>query len=448
VLLLLVAGAPLVLAIDCNSISQANYNTCMEIMNSNLTDTEKSLIISNLDYSKKFYPEHSFIYDKNTNLQISSAPDGVQYYNGIFIKNAWMSIFTVMPSIIYNNSLYVPSQTKVLTGFNYQIQTPSNYYSPGYPSTSRGDCQRIYTQTKNSAENKVYANNNYQGSGKLVNINVNQDSQIKANYIINVAYSIDHYYWQRYCSKYKNGYCKKYSYRCKYNYNEIKTDTASINDYLNVKLYTNSLFGDVKTISSYSGSTKIETNYSNSIELSFQNSYFNKYEFVYDVNYSKAPYYVYTLKAEDYKQEQISNILKDENALIVNNINNCTIKTWDFFSTTQKSCFLDYKPINFSVDTERFNYKVNETIKVYVYPQNISVNLTYGNQSKQVIGNSTFIAEPLKNKVQATYESFEAEKIIFVQDTDRFGIIWNFSLFGLLNYVVYSVLRKCFGGII
>jgi hypothetical protein len=447
-LLLLIAGAPSVLAITCNGISQANYDTCMEIINSNITDMEKSLIISNLDYSEKFYPEHSFIYDKNTNLQISSAPDGVQYYNGIFVRNAWMSIFTAMPSVLYNNSLYVPTQTKVQTGFNYQIQTPSNYYSSGYPSTSQGDCKRIYTLTRNDAENKVYVNNNYQGSGKLVQINVNQDSQIKANYLINVAYSIDHYYWQRYCSRYSNGYCVRHSYRCAYDYNEIKSDSIPITDYLNVKSYNNSLTGDVRTILSYSESTKIEPNFSNSIELSFQDSYFKKYEFVYDVNYSKAPYYVYTLTAKDYKEEQISNILKDGTALIVKNPNNCTINAWDFFNTIQKSCFIGYNPIDFSVDTDRLTYIVNETINVSVYPQNISVNLTYGSQSKLVKGNSTFIAESLKNKVQATYGNFETEKIIFVQDSDKFAIIRNLSFFGLLNYIVYAVLRKCFGGII
>ena len=447
-ILLLIAGAPSVLAINCNGISQANYNTCTEIINSNLTDMEKSLIISNLDYSEKFYPEHSFIYDKNTNLQINSAPDGVQYYNGIFVKNAWMSIFTAMPSVLYNNSLYVPAQSKVQTGFNYQIQTPSNYYSSGYPSTSQGDCKRIYTQTRNDAENRVYVNNNYQGSGKLVDANINQDSQIKASYLINVAYSIDHYYWQRYCSRYSNGYCVRYSYRCAYNYNEVKSDSIPITDYLNVKSYNNSLTGDVRTILSYSESTKIEPNFSNSIELSFQDSYFKKYEFVYDVNYSKAPYYVYTLTAKDYKEEQISNILKDGNALIIKNVNNCSINAWDFFNTIQKSCFIGYNPIDFSVNTDRLTYLVNETINVSVYPQNISVNLTYGSQNKQVTGNSTFIAESLKNKVHATYGNFEAEKIIFVQDSDKFAIIRNLSFFGLLNYIVYAVLRKCFGGLI
>jgi len=447
-LLVLVAGAPLVFAIDCNGVSQANLNTCTEIINSNLTDLEKSLIISNLDYSEKFYPDHSFVYNRNTNLQISSAPKGVQYYNGIFVKNAWMSIFTAMPSILYNDSLYVPAQTKVLTGFNYNIQTPSNYYSSGYPNTNNGDCKRIYTLVRNTAENKVYVNNNYQGSGKLVNINVNQDSQIKANYLINIAYSVDHYYWQRYCSRYRNGYCVQHSYRCSYNYNEVQQDNIPISDTLFTKSYNNSLLGDVRTVSSYSGNIKIEPNFSNSIELNFQDSYFKKYEFVYEINYSKAPYYVYTLSAENYNQEQINNILKDGTALILKNNNNCSIKAWDFFNVIQKVCFLESKPIDFSIKTDSLTYSINQTINVSVYPKNISVNLTYGSQSKQVKGNSTFTAEQSKNKIIATYEDFEAEKIIFVQDSDKLLLIRDLSFFGLLNYMLYAVLRKCFGGIL
>lgn len=448
VLIIMTAGAPLILAFDCNAISPANYNTCIEIKNSNLTDAEKDLIISNLDYTKKFFPYHNFVFNKNTNLVINSAPVGIQNYNGIFVKNAWMSIFAVMPSILYNNTLYVPNKTQVLTGFNYQIQTPTNYYSSGYPNTNNGDCQREYSLTQNTSENRVYVNNQYQGSGRLVELNISSDSQIKAVYSVNVAYSVTHYYWQRYCSRYRRGICIQYSYRCAYNYNEVKSDSIPITDYLNVKLFNNSLVGDVKTIYSYAENTKLEPNYTNSIELTFQDSYFKSYEFTYDINYSKAPYYVYTLKAENYKQEKINNIYKDGSSLILKNTNNCTIKAWDFFSSIQNFCFLEPKPINFSIKTDKLTYKANETIKISIFPKNISVNLTYANQTKQVMGNSSFIAEPLSNKITATYYIYQAEKVIFVQDREKFLVIWNFSIFGFLNYALYCVLRKCFGGFI
>jgi len=446
--LLVLVQAPLILSLDCNAISQANYPTCMEILNSNLTQMEKEAIISNLEYGKKFYPDHQFIYGRNSALNIVSAPVGIQNYNGIFVRNAWMSIFTSMPSILYNNSLFVPNKTKVLTGFNYQIQTPSNYYSSGYPSTSQGDCKRIYTQTKNNAENKVYVNNNYQGSSKFVDTNINKDSEIKSIFSVNVAYQIDHYKWNKYCCRRSNGYCVKYCYSCDYRSRETQQDNIQITDVLPVKYYNNSLIGDLKTISTYSETTKFEPNYSNSFELSFQDSQFKFNQFIYTINYSKDPYFIYTLKAEDYNQEKITNILKDGKYLLVKNTNNCTIYAFDFFNSFQRTCFIESKNISFYIKTDKLGYLQNESILVSVYPQNLTVNLSYANKTRQITGNTTLKAEFLYNKITAQYETYETQRIINVSDQNRFALIWNFSLFGILNYLLYAILRKYLGGLI
>lgn len=447
-LMLFIVGAPIIFAFDCNSLSQANYNTCVEINNLNLTETEKNLILSNLDYTNNLHPDHNFVYNKNTNLAIGWAPNGVNMYNGIYVRNAWASIFTSMPSILYTDKLYVPAQTVIFTGFNYQTWAPTNYYSPGYPNTNNGDCKTEYNLLQNSAQNDIYVNNQYQGSGKLVSVNINSDSQIKAIYTVNIAYNVNHYTWRRYCSRYENGYCTRYNYRCQYSSNEVKRDNIVITDYLNVNYYKSNLSAEIKKLDSYLGSTKLNLTYKNSVELKFQDSYLNNYEFTYGINYSKAPYYVYTLKAEDYRQEKVNNILKDGTNLIVNNLNNCTLTTFDFFNVLSKPCFLNYAPTNFEIKTDKLNYNLNDTIKVSVYPQNISVNLSYGNQSKIITGNTTLKPESLKNKITASYDTFQTEKIIYVQEQDRFFVFWNLSLFGLINYVCYALLRKGFGGVI
>jgi len=447
-LLLVAVQAPFIDSIECSQVSQPNYDTCVQIKNMNLTDLEKELIISNLDYSNKFFPDHQYVYDRNTNLAIINPPIGINKQQGIFVRDFWMSIFTAMPSVLYNNSLYVPNQTKLFTGYNYNFVSPVNYVSPGYSNTNNGDCKRIYTLTKNLSENKVFVNNVYQGSGKLVNIKITNDSEIKAIFTINVSYSIDHYYWQRYCSKYKNGYCKQYSYRCQYNYNEVQKDNLQAIDILKVKYYNNSLFANINTISSYSGNTNFNLNFSNSVKTSFQDSSYTFDEFVYSVNYSKAPYYILTLRADDYRQEQISNLFKQENSLIVKNTNNCTIEAFDFFNYLNNSCYAEQKPLDFRIETDKLKYFLNETIKVYVYPQNLSVNISYGNQSKIIVGNTSFSSQALENKIVAFNGTSKAERIIYVQEEDRFGIIYTFSVFGFLNYVLYRILRKYFGGLI
>jgi len=445
--LIFLVQTPFIFSLDCNSISSANYNTCINILNSNLTSQEKEVLISNLDYNNKFFPDHDYIFQRNINIKIINPPTGVKTYNRQFVKDAWLNIFTTMPSIVYNDNLYVPDKTKVLSAFNYKTTTPQNYYSSYYPQTNQGDCKRIYTLIQNYSENRIYVNNVYQGSGKLVEINVSSDSEIKAQYQINVGYNIDHYRWERYCAYRRNGKCV-YSYRCSFNYNEIQQDSINIQDTLKVKHYSSNLIGEIKTIDSYSGSNRIRANYSDSFYLNFNDSYFKYNKFTYDVNYSKDPYYVYTLRAYDYNQGISNNLLKNGNDLIVKNTNGCKIKVFDFFKVIDKNCTSQNSNISIYVETDKLTYDPNETIQVYVYPSNISVNLSYGNQSKIAKGNSSFIADLQNNKVSADLSDYHSEKIIFVEDKEKTNTIFSLSIFGILNYFFYFALKKCFGGII
>jgi hypothetical protein len=445
--LIFLVQTPFIFSLDCNFVSSANYNTCINILNSNLTSQEKEVLISNLDYKNKFFPDHDYIFQRNTNIKIINPPTGVKTYNGQFVKDAWLSIFTTMPSIIYKDSLYVPDKTKVLSAFNYKTTIPQNYYSSYYPQNNQGDCKRIYTLIQNYSEKRIYVNNIYQGSGRLVEVNVNSDSEIKAQYQINVGYNIDHYRWEKYCAYRRNGKCV-YSYRCSYNYNEIQQDSISIEDTLKVKHYSNNLIGEIKTIDSYSGNNRIRTNYSDSFYLNFNDSYFKYNKFTYDVNYSKEPYYVYTLRAYDYNQETSNNLLKNGNDLIVKNTNSCKIKAFDFFKVIDKNCTSQNSNISFNVETDKLTYDPNETIQVYIYPSSVSVNLSYGNQSKIAKGNSSFIANLQNNKVSADISDYHSEKIIFVEDKEKTNTIFSLSIFGILNYFFYFALKKCFGGII
>ena len=307
----IIMQTPLLLALNCNGISQANLETCINILSLNLTNEEKSLIISNLDYNNKFHPDHRFVYQRNTQISTPVAPNEVPQFNGQYIRNAWASILTIIPSVIYDDNLFVPNRTAVLTGFNYQISIPSNYYSSGYPSTSQGDCRRIYTLVQNASENKIFVNDLYQGSGRLVSCDIQDDSLASSVYNIDIVVDIDHYSWNRYCCGYSNGQCREYCHRCRFSYDEEEQDSMAISDSQNVKYYNSILFGDIKTIQSYGSTSKLGLNYSNSIELSFQDSKYNFHQFTYDINYSKEPYYFYTLRARDYNRENSVNILKD-----------------------------------------------------------------------------------------------------------------------------------------
>ncbi|MBU0760503.1 MAG: hypothetical protein KJ858_02320 [Nanoarchaeota archaeon] len=424
------------LTLNCDAVSPPNYQTCMGILSSSLSDEEKNILISNLDYSDQLYPDHAYIYDRNTNLEIFQPPQGVQTQNSFYIKNAWADILAVMPSVLYNGSLYVPDQTKLLTRYNYNVQIPSDYRSSRYPRTSQGDCRRTYRIIENTAENKVYVNYDYQGSGRLVNLDIDSDSTLKAKYNIRVSVDVNHYRWD----EDDDG-----DHRCRYWYDETITDQIQVIDTMDVKYYNDDFFADVQTISQYHDTTKIYPNFSNSLELSFENSEYNFYEFVYNIVYTKEPYYVYTLEAKEHNQENFFNLLKDGSNLLVRNTNECHYKAFNFFQSSETDCSLFGEEFSLSIETDKLKYKTDEIITIAITPSDIPVTLTYGDEIIEAIGEATFIAEPFTNKISARYYGYSAEKIIFLADKERLRIYWDLSVFGLLNYCVYAILKKGIG---
>jgi hypothetical protein len=52
---------PFILAISCSELSLAVQPTCYEIQNADLTSVEKDLLISNLEYNNKFFPDHDYV---------------------------------------------------------------------------------------------------------------------------------------------------------------------------------------------------------------------------------------------------------------------------------------------------------------------------------------------------------------------------------------------------
>lgn len=431
--LIFLVQTPFIFAIDCNDLDTVYYPSCIEIMNSELTDEEKDLLISNLGYSNKFFPDHEYISQINKNIQITTPPDGIQIYSDKFIKNAWADILVTMPSVLHNGELYIPSKTQILSGFNHKVVLPSNYYSPRYPKTRNGDCKTKYYLKENTAENKVYANNIYQGSGKLVDVNINSNTDIKIKYIVKVIIKIKHYEWE--------------DEECEYDYTEYKTDKIQITDSIKVKFYDNNLFAEVEQIDGYGSVEKFKINYSNSVKLEFKDSFFKVDEFIYNINYSKEPYYFYTLHAKDYSQTTINNVLLDQNFILVKNSEDCQIKGFDFFNTIASPCEISQTNENFYIKTDKLKYKPEEIIKVNIYPNNILASVTYGNETKQIIKSTTFKAKPLQNKIFAEYKTQKSEKIIFISD-NKIKVLWNLFVLVFLNCFLYFILKKYWGGFV
>ena len=448
-LVILVQGS-LVLALDCSKISIPNLQICTDILQSNLTLIEKEALISNLEYKNPYFPDHNYIFLRNTALTVGNAPTEVRVYDNGIIKDAWVSLFSLMPSVIYNNTLFATENIQVLTGYNYKIVLPTNYASSGYPSTDGGDCRRDYQLTSNSSENKVFINTICQGSGRVVNATLSEDSTVSAIFNVKADYSIQHYNWNEYCCRYRNGECTRYCQSCDLSNIENKRDELTLTDALSVKLYKNALKAEVIPIDSYGSTNKLRINYSDSMELDFNSSYFYFYKYLFSINYSKEPYYIFTLKAEDHHTEKINNLIRNDHDLTIKNSKDCKVRAFDLFNVIQANCNSRYLGFEFNISVDRFYYSDNQTIRVYIYPEDAQIYLTYGSQNKSATGNITFTAEYPANKISAYYGDKRYDKIIFVYNKSKLILLWKLIAFFLLVYLFCRILnvyyRRSHGG--
>ena len=430
---------PSAIAFNCNSLSGGDLAICNSIQNTNLSQSDKDLLISDIFNSNKTSPNFDFVYQWNTNLNISTSPDGKIYSSGT-IKNAWIKIISLMPSIIENNTLYSSSAGKLLTAYNYSYQLPT--------AIASGDCKTYYTLSSKTEQLNVYINNNPIGHDKLISFNnLNQDANFKSELVISLKYKIDHYKNKKYCSKYDSkGRCIKYSYRCEFSNSEYKTDILTISDQLSAKFYQNNPASTFKVIDKYSGITKgvLEAYNYTALSLSFNNSQYKNSKYIYSLNYS-LPYYILTIKAEPVEITNFNNInINQKNKSIyftVADASNCKIQLNDFFSSKIIACDLSFNEINFSIKTDKINYFDNDTIKVYISPDNLQVNLTYANKTIIARNYTELKAILYENKISAKIGDNGQETLVNVNKREDFNTLYLLCALFFVGYLCYKIIK-------
>ena len=431
---------PSAIAFNCNSLSGGSLQVCNSIQNTNLSQTDKDLLISDIFNPNKTTPDFNFVYQWNTNLDIPNSPDGKIYSSGT-INNAWIKIISLMPSIIENSTLYSSNAGELQTAYSYNYQLPSG--------TASGDCSTYYSLSSNTGQLNVYINGNLVGHDKLTAFNnLNQENlNFKAELAVNLKYKTDHYRNQRYCSRYNNkGRCIQYSYACEFSNTEYRTDSLAISDQLNAELYQSNLTSSFKVTGEYYGTTKgvlQADNYTNLI-LSFNNSEYENSNYIYSLNYS-LPYYALTIRADPAEIINFNNIHVDKQNnnfyFTVGDASNCKIQLDDFFNSKILPCDLSFNEINFSIRTDKTNYFNNDTIKVYITPDNLPVNLTYGNQSITARNYTEFRAVLYENKIYARVNDQEEAVLINVNNKEDFDTLLELCALLLIGYICYRVIK-------
>ena len=430
---------PSAIAFNCNSLSGGSLQVCNSIQNTNLSQTDKDLLISDIFNPNKTTPDFNFVYQWNTNLNIPNSPDGKTYSSGT-INSAWIKIISLMPSIIENNTLYSSNAGELQTAYGYNYQLPSG--------TASGDCNTYYSLSSKTEQLNVYVNGNLIGHDKLTAFNnLNQENlNFKTELVVNLEYRIDHYRSQVYCGKYINGTCMQYYYTCQFSSTEYKTDSLTISDQLNAQLYQSNLTSSFKVTGEYYNTTKgvLQADNYTDLILSFNNSEYEYSNYIYSLNYS-LPYYALTIRADPAEIINFNNIHVDKQDnnfyFTVGDASNCKIQLNDFFNSEIFPCDLSFNEINFSIRTDKTNYFNNDTIKVYITPDDLLVNLTYGNQSITARNYTEFRAVLYENKIYATVNDQEEAILINVNNKEDFDTLLELCALLLIGYICYRVIK-------
>ena len=419
----LIIALPVVSAFDCNSL------LCNDIDNSDLPPEEKEYLKLNSLYTNSYYPDHSFIHQWNTAINTDNAPENVKDYQ--FAKGVWFKMFAVMPSVSYNGTLFVPDNVEILSGYGYHIELPANYFASDYPDTEDGDCKRLYT----------LANNNYFGDNKLKAVMVDSDTTLTTYFNLDVDVRVEHYRWDSYCCRWDSkGLCRTECHDCEYDYTETQSDRIRLSDYVDVKYYSSFPSAEFKLLDTNIGVLQSDT----SVMLSTDTSFYGSYKYFFTVNYTAKPYYFLTLNAEDINEESFDKLYKTGGNLIIPSLNDCKVKAWNYFYTAETECDTSLNLIDLGLSTDKLSYNINETIKVSIFPSDLLLNVTYGDESRFAAGYTEFEAKRLTNKIRVSYGYKSKEKIVYIKEHDNFIRAWNIALFVLINMFFYRILKHYF----
>ena len=424
-------------AIDCDMID--NRELCLEINNMDLSEEEKEYLISDIIDDSKNYPNHDFVKEWNLNLDTFRAPVDIQKHNSVYIKNAWVKLLTVMPSVLEGNTLYHSDNSEVLSAFNHEVEIPDERID--------GDCKTKYYLEENREELNLYVNDDYAGSGRLISFVADKDSEFKVEYDVFVKIKIKHYEWDSYCCKRDDdGRCIKTCRECEYDHTEYKTDNLRINDEVNLKYYDIDSEADFSVKEKYFDTTKgvLSGKDFSSLHLKFSNSYFSDFNYVYSRVWDS--YNVLTVKAEKKKRTEHNNLFYSGNYDIeVKDTTNCKVLVYDHFNKKIIPCDLNFEELGIEIKTDKLVYSQDEIIKVNLKPEDVIFEVNYANETYSAKENLELDAVYPYNKISIIHNGKSYEKIIHIKNEESMNFLFFLTIFGGFNYIFANFVKKYWG---
>lgn len=308
-IILLLLLIPLSYGFDCSYFEQEK-EICEEFEN-----IEPNLI-ANMILPIKITPEHNTIKEVNDKLSIDDS--NIQKTSKNYIKDSYLVISRVEPSIKLNNKLLVPKDTKIYHEYNYDIQIPNTYENS--KKKAGRTCKKEYVEletTESLNQNKVQE------------IKLSNNKTI--NSILNIKTKIQEkiYKWKKSCTE---NSCK---YKCKYYETNILEEEIQLEDSKELILHKPSQISSFEILDKYDTTLKGKLNNDKNTIISFDNSNLNNfnYEFKAELN----QYHFLELKANEVNQTTHNNLISTNDNIYVQS-ENCEIKEIDLFETKSKPC--------------------------------------------------------------------------------------------------------------
>jgi len=286
----------------------------------------------------------------------------------------------------------------------------------------------------------------------LTNFDVQKEGKIDllAELNLRVNYKIRHYTNQFICCDQFRENCYEYCYQCLYDRTEHRSDNLVLRDKLEVEIYDEEAVGEFDKVRKYLQTTNGVLNASNftNLLLEFKNASYHYSKYIYDLQINHKPYYFLTIKASPLEQEESENIFmeKSKNSSLFNfyisDDRECKLSLFTHFNITWRNCYLVDDSLGLAVKTGKMMYDEGEIIDVSIFPQDVLVNVSYGDVSTLVIGHTTFVASKKANRILASYSDEEAYRIISVIKPDKIFLAWRIFVLGLVNYFAFAIFTR------
>lgn len=426
-------------ALTCSDTAEKDWDTCAQAMQSNLSESEKQLIVGSL-MSNAYYTNHSFIRKWNTGINFTEAPYGVNAIDKDYIRDAWFSIVAIMPSVWLKNDLLSPGYGQILSAYNYWIEIPVG--------TEPGDCKTEFSLIENTSKLSIYLNNEYIGDARLTSFNTSQNLSFNAFLNIKATIEVQHYKERKYCCRWDENGCHKICTVCHHENTEYRTNEVNLIDSKQAILDKPIIDPEVRAINRYRNTTYGILNISNfaAFSLDFANSSLRQYNYQYEFNRTFEPYDILTIRAIPHRElikhnMNLEHSTKDYRFFIPDS-EICSLRYYDFFIEWVENCSINQTAIPLVLKTDKRSYRQNESINLSIEPANTTVTINYGNESWIAANSIELPAQQYQNRIEAYRDEQKADVVFHVKDGNTIDFWLNFGIFTSVLYSVYLVFRK------